>query len=191
MADLLKLPSIDVEQTDRPGRTPLSHAAELGHTSVIRQLAKSKRLNVSQPRKDNTGRNPFSLAAWRGHDNVIKMLIKYKLPGVDEEDYSNWTPLFWALEAPTERTLSTLLNSGLVVNVNHRDHSGRTALYWTAGYGNVDKLRLLLAVEGIDAQARERDGSTPLAYARSSGQHDTARLLEDFLGLPSVSLTAQ
>lgn len=117
------------------------------------------------------------------------MLIKYKLPGVDEEDDSNWTPLFWALEAPTERALSTLLNSCLVVNVNHRDHSGRTALYWTAGYGNVDKLRLLLAVEGIDAQARDRDGSTPLAYARSSGQHDTARLLEDFLGLPSVSLS--
>lgn len=191
VVDLLKLPGIDVEQTDRSGRTPLSHAAELGHTSVIRQLAKSKRLNVSRSRKDNTGRNPFSWAAWRGHDNVIKKLIKYEVPGVDEEDDSNWTPLFWALEAPTERALSTLLHSGLVVDVNHRDHSGRTALYWTAGYGNVDKLRLLLAVEGIDAQAGDRDGSTPLAHARSLGQHDTARLLEDFLGLSSVSPTAQ
>ena len=187
---LLKLPNIDVECADSSGRTPLSRAAELGHTSVIRQLAKSKRLDVSRSYKDNTGRNPYSWAAWRGHDKVIKMLIKYKVPGVDEEDDSNWTPLFWALEPYTEKALSTLIDSGLV-DVNRRDHSGRTALYWTAGYGNADKLRLLLAVKGVDAQARDRDGSTPLAHARSLGQHGTARLLEDFLGLSFLSPDAR
>ena len=190
VGDLLKLPNIDAECTDNSGRTPLSLAAELGHTSVIRQLAKSKRLNVSRSCKDDTGRNPYSWAAWRGHDKVIKMLIKYNVPGVDEEDDSNWTPLFWALESHTEKPLSTLIESGLV-DVNRRDHSGRTALYWTAGYGNVDKLRLLLAVKGIDAQSRNRDGSTPLAHAQSLDQHGTARLLEEFLGLSFLSPNAR
>lgn len=191
VADLLKLPGIDVEQVDRYGRTPLSHAAELGHTSVIRQLAKSKRLNVSGSRKDNTGRNPFSWAAWRGHDDVIKTLLKYQLPGADEQDDSDWPPLFWALDPSTERALSTLLDSGFVRDVNHRDHSGRTALFWAAGSGDVKKLRVLLAVEGIDARAGDGDGVTPLARARSLGRHDAARLLEEFLGQPSVPLTAQ
>ena len=56
------------------------------------------------------------------------------------------------------------MDSGLV-KVNHKDHSGRTARYWTAEYSNVDKPQLLLGVEGIDAQARHQDGSTPLARA--------------------------
>lgn len=190
VADLLKLPGIDVEHADKFGRTPLSWAAQFGRTGVIGQLAKSKMLNTSHSCKDNTGRNPYSWAALCGNDEAIKKLIKYKVFGIDEEDESNWTPLYWALETPNDKAISTLIDSGLV-DVNHRDHSGRTALYWTAGYGDMNKLRILLGVMGIDAQARDQDGSTPLAHARKLGQRGTARQLEEFLGLPFVSPTAQ
>lgn len=185
VADLLNLRDIDVERADKSGRTPFSRVAELGHTSVIRQLIKSTKLKTSRSCKDNSGRNPYSWAAWRGRDKVIKILIKYNVPGVDEEDESNWTPLFWALDNPNEEAFSTLIDSGKV-DVNHRDHSGCTALYWTARYGNVDKMRLLLAAKGIDAQARNRDGLTPLEYAQSFGQYGIARELEEFLGLSFI-----
>ena len=55
----------------------------------------------------------------------------------------------------------------------------------------MDKLRLLLAVKGVDARAQDQDGSTPLAHAQSLGQHGTASLLEDFLGLSLPSPNAR
>ena len=65
-------------------RTPLSRAAELRHTIVIRQLANSKRLIVFSSCKDDTGLNSFTLDYWAwGLEKVISMLIEYN---VDEED---------------------------------------------------------------------------------------------------------
>lgn len=127
VAILLKIPGIDVDRPSKDGRTPLARAAQFGHSAVIKQLKRSGKLNKEHSHKDTTGRNAYSLAALGGHDEVIKLLLRYGLPGIDEEDEHRWRPLFWALEAPTSSTVGTLINSGQV-NVNHQDHSGRTAL---------------------------------------------------------------
>ena len=180
VSELLRSPGIDVNRADVQGRTPLSWAAEKGHITVIKQLKRSKRLDTSHSHKDNNCRNALGLAAWAGQDDVIKLLLKYGFPGVDEEDKSNWTPLFWALEAPTSTTVATLLNTGLV-NVNHKDHSGRTALFWSAGYGNVETVKILLAFQGIDAEAADDEGLTPLDWAVKLGKDRTVRVFEEYM----------
>lgn len=178
VATLLKIPGTDVDRADDLGRTPVSWAAGRGHTPVIKQLKRSKRLDTSHSHKDHTGRNAIGWAAWTGQNDAIKQLIKYKVPGVDEEDGSKWTPLFWALEAPNSTTVATLLDTGLV-NVNHKDHNGRTALFWAAGYGDRGILQTLLATEGIDAWAADNEGRTPLGWALRLGKQGTAALLEN------------
>lgn len=115
------------------------------------------------------------------------MLIEHEM---DEEDDSDKALLSWAFGSPNERTFSTHIDSGLM-EVNHRDHGGRTTLYCPAGYGNVDELPLLQAVEGMDIRDRDQDSPTPLAHTRSIAQHGTAKQLEDFLGLPFPSPSAQ
>ena len=140
VGDLLKLPNIDVECTDNSGRTPLARAAEHEHVSVIRQLTKSKRLNVSRYCRDNTGRILYSRTVWRGHDKVIKMPIKYMVPDLDEEDVSNWTPMFWALESSTQEALSTLIDSRLSICQPQRTTAAAlhcTVLGCRVFYGNV------------------------------------------------------
>lgn len=184
VALLLKIPDIDVDLPSNPQsdcRTPVAFAAAKGHSEVIRQLWRAGKLNVSHSHRDSKGRNAFALAAWSGHDAVIKRLLRYKMPGINEEDENNWTPLFWALESPRSSTVDTLLKSGEVA-VNHRDHSGRTALSWTVSYGNLVILRLLLDAPGIDPLVKDNEGLTSLDYARrTEGRKHIAPMLEDFL----------
>lgn len=54
--------------------------------------------------------------------------------------------------------VEAILSTGSV-NVNHRDHNGRSALSWAAGYGNVDVVKLLLS-RGADARLVDNGGRT-------------------------------
>ena len=185
---LLKTPGINVDQASKSGRTPLSRAAQSGHSSMIKQLKRSGRLDVQKSHRDNTGRNAYSWAASGGHNDAINLLLRYALPGIDEEDEYLWTPLFWALEAPTSSTVETLIRTKKI-NVNHRDHSGRTALSWTVAYGNEKILRILLDAPVIDPLIPDQHGLTALDWARKDKDRSSiTSILEDYIGKQEVSL---
>ncbi|MCJ1272574.1 hypothetical protein MMC21_000360 [Puttea exsequens] len=174
-AILLEIPSVNVDRPDNEGCTPLCSAAKYGSVAIIRKLKHDKRLDLTHSHKDSKGRNAIAWAATNGHDAVVKQLVKYKLPGIDEEDQSNWTPLFWALEAPRSSTVATILNTGLV-DVNHKDHGGHTALF-----GNEDIMRILLGSKEIDVQSPDDRGRTPFEQASKLGKQGIARMLQEHL----------
>lgn len=180
VAELLKRPGIDVGRPNIDGRSPLSFAAEFGRSLVVKRLRRSAKLDISHSHKDNTGRNAFSWAALCGRDDMIQRLQRYGLPGIDEEDESKWTPLFWALEAPTSTTVRTLLESGAVA-VNHRDHSGRTALSWTVSYGKEAILHVLLEAPGVDPLVKDNECLMSLDWARKLGKSYILSILENSL----------
>jgi len=65
------------------------------------------------------------------------------------------------------------------VDVNGRDHLGRTPLHVAAMRGHAKIAEMLLA-NGADPDARDNDGWTPLHWAMSGGCTDVTRLLRQY-----------
>ena len=77
-------------------------------------------------------------------------------------------------KGPTS-TLKRCLDLG--IDPDFRDRS-RTALGWSALYGNVERIRLLIDA-GADVNHCENGGTTPLILAASNGHLDAVKLLVD------------
>ena len=178
---LLQFPRVDVNTPcATTGRSPLAEAAMCGHITIVEQMVRSRKLDKSHSHKDGNGRNAISLAAGSGFDSIVTLLLKYRIPGIDEQDaVERWTPLFWALESPRNRsaTVKCLLES-TQVDTNGRDRNGRTATSWSVQYDDEACLRLLLTTKGIDPLIPDNNGLTPLDLARSlqDRSHMTALL---------------
>ncbi|GAB1313192.1 NACHT-NTPase sigma domain-containing protein [Madurella fahalii] len=101
---LLGTDRVDVEVKDRSGQTPLSHAAENGHTAVVNMLLTKVGINA----RDGSGATALHWAAMGGHVGLISVLLKN---GADVEagDRGGGTPLAWAIQGGSEMSLRMLL----------------------------------------------------------------------------------
>ncbi|KNB16811.1 hypothetical protein FOXG_21801 [Fusarium oxysporum f. sp. lycopersici 4287] len=69
--------------------------------------------------------------------------------------------LMLAIEKTNENVLNALIGS-FKININQRDAKGRTALTQAVKAGNRDMVECLLEIQGIDVNAPDEDGITPL-----------------------------
>jgi len=70
---LVHAKDIDADQQDKEGRTPISWAAQYGHTEVVKALLCDDR--VDSGRQDEHGQTPLSWAAWKGRTEVVNTLL--------------------------------------------------------------------------------------------------------------------
>ena len=195
---LLQDSRVEVDLIDHRGRTALSYAAQNGHLSSVQLLVRSGRIDPS--RMDKQRRNAVSWAAQQPQSSVLHYLIKHDPKGADKEDINGWTPLAWALNPPGySENVSVLIQSDLV-NVNHKDEFGRSALSYAAGYGLTVIMNILTRSKDIDINNRDNFGRTPLLYAAAAGNLEAAQLLvrsqapdinaQDDTGRTALSLAA-
>ena len=152
---------------------------------------------------DSYGSTALVLAAENGHDLVVELLLQ-KGAEVDKANNREETALYWAARNGYERTVDLLLSWG--ASVLAKDREGWTALDWAAVGSNGDvvkvllkngvsssegrKRALLLAAEegheltvqvlldrGVDVNAKDYLGSTPLDWSVPSGHEKTAAAL--------------
>ena len=76
------------------GQTPLSLAAQGGHSLVVDQFF--QRNDVDMNSKDNNGRTPLSHAAAAGDVETVDLLLKRRRIRRDLKDNNGRTPLSWA-----------------------------------------------------------------------------------------------
>ena len=74
MSALFRRKSVNPDEQDAGGKTPLSWATENGHYGVVKLLLERK--DVSPDRPDDGGRTPLSWAARSGHDGMVKLLLE-------------------------------------------------------------------------------------------------------------------
>lgn len=67
--------------------------------------------------------------------------------------------------------------------MNDVDYNGNTSLHYAAQNGHTEIIKLLLNVEGIDANCSDRKGNTPLHLAAQNGHKDAIIILLDFKGI--------
>ncbi|EXA31765.1 hypothetical protein FOVG_17002 [Fusarium oxysporum f. sp. pisi HDV247] len=70
------------------------------------------------------------------------------------------------------------------INIDGKDASGWTPLWWAAAQGNEAIVRLLLD-RGAYIEAPDKDGRTPLWWAAERGHEAVVRLLQFHVAQPS------
>jgi ankyrin repeat protein len=97
---------------------------------------------------------------------------------LDQEDQA---PLTLAIKQNNMTMVCVLLRKG--ANINHKDDLGRSALHFSAMYGRLNILYMLLSLEKADINTRTNLGETPLFIAQRNGNIKVIKLIEQNGGI--------
>ena len=178
LRDLI-LDGADPNSRDDFGEAAMNWAAQLGHTSIVKDLlAAGAEVEVSG---HLFGATPLVLAARGGFRGIVALLSVHA--DLDARDQRGATALMRAVERPDSlikpprkisHIVKTLLSQG--ANPDVQDNEGYSALMWAVHWGNTDVVRLLVEA-GADMSLTNAKGDTALDLADGKGDID----MVDFL----------
>jgi len=161
------------------GITALHDATEFADLMTVRVLLKHK---IDVDAVTSTGITALHLAAKLGYADIVTELLlhgaKVDMLASDAKG-SSVSPLHYAVENNHLAVVTSLLDAGVNANVG-RSYSGLervTCLHIAATRQNVEMIRQLLAVPGIDVNACDNDSATALHVAARGGFSDVTELL--------------
>lgn len=168
---LAKHPKV-VDRPDNHGQTAL----------VLAILAKNVRLakvlieQGSDPLVvDETGSTPLHVASFVGDVSIIKKLLSGTTAGIDQEDSSGQTPLFFACEQGWTDAVKYLISRG--ADPKHIEGEGRTTLHFATLGGHSVLCEYLMRACNVDPNTADQGGRTSLHTATYAGDTSTTEVL--------------
>ena len=169
---LLEQETINTNQQDNMGQTPLHMAVRKDITAEIAKMLIGKDANINI--QDEDGRTPLHIAANAGCYKSVQLLLLIEGIDVNKQTTLGQTPLLEALV-----TCGIIKHDGLQVNqmlvrclhtdINKADFNGNTPLHLLCGFVGNRRDRLSLAQEMIERGAmlttQNIHGDTPLLIA--------------------------
>jgi glycerophosphodiester phosphodiesterase len=162
--------SLEGNQADSIGRSPLHYAAAHGQTDIVSRIVQLSGCTVClQP--DIFGDTPLLLAVLSGHASTVQLFLSSfplqvpRFPTNLGDKHHNWLAL--AIESGHEQVAETLIAAKLGLGV--LGDQGQSPLYRAArrGYSNLVKLLLEVSVDGDAADVGTQ--WTPLIVASVYG----------------------
>jgi len=147
-------------------QTPLIVAARFDHLNLIKKFLQVNEVEVNDRGKG--GRTALSMAAGNGHIAIVECLLHHEAIQPDTPDFSQWTPIFWALGGKYFDIFRTLALDKRT-DLNHIDKAGRSILSWAAAAGETEIVKFLLLRKEVDVQLRDFRGRTALSWAAENG----------------------
>ncbi len=171
---LLDKDGINVNLAAPSGATPLYVAAQNGHVEVVKLLLAAPGINVN-PAALPENASPLVAAVQFGHEKVVKLLLAAPGIGIDMQKDDGATPLFIAAQGSCLGIVEQLVRRG--ADINLALHTGETPLGTAARRGNLEVVRFLLQVPGIQVEQANKNGTAPLGIASHRGHQDIVMLL--------------
>mmetsp|Transcript_8507 Transcript_8507/g.12037 ORF Transcript_8507/g.12037 Transcript_8507/m.12037 type:complete len:282 (+) Transcript_8507:157-1002(+) len=164
---------LDVNSTDRFGRTILMDCANRGYLDIIRMLAQEYKADVQMA--DNQNRTALMDAAMGGHADVVHLLAKKYNADINAKNKYGATALFYGAHEDQLEAVKVLVEDcGASINV--QDEYGDTALIVTARWGRSQTTQYLLESRA-DTSIKGRESKTALAWALERKEWDCARTI--------------
>jgi len=164
---------------DKEGNTPLIWAARSGNSSACAYLIVKAGANPTVT--NNDGANALHWAA-RGERICLYPLIIFENL-LEARDKDGNTPLMWAACTGNASNCEFLLQAG--ANPRITNHYDQNVLHIAATTGNIEITQIFAGYKEL-LNARDKDGSTPLALAANGGHHEICSMLLKAGAMPLV-----
>ncbi|GJN14480.1 hypothetical protein PR202_gb01315 [Eleusine coracana subsp. coracana] len=164
----MKVEDLLGDSTGENNDSNLLTVAAMGNSGFLEDLL---RAGMDPDVGDAKGRTALHIAASKGYEDCVLMLLKHAC-NVNIRDAQGNTALWNAIAARHHKTFNILYHFARA----SAPHAGGDLLCRAARRGDVDTLRELLK-HGLDVDAEDHDGATPLRAALDEGRADAARFL--------------
>lgn len=155
--------NVDINAYDKRGNTPLHLAIKTQQVDVIEVLISA---GADLNSRTIDGYSPVALGTRLGRPDIVKLLLAHGA-SIGDLPPGN-SPLHEAIQENDEELAVLFIDSGSPLE--HRDHEGKTPLFYAASRGNLEIIRRLL-VAGANSNAYANDGRSPLHVAIFGGHN--------------------
>lgn len=172
--------------------TALMAAVKRGYDDFVRYILSRQDTDVNVDAKWSE----FILheAIFLGDMEIMRLLVEDERLDPMSVDEDGWTPMLYAVGCGSVRIIEMLYRSGRFA-IDEKDGSGRSAMWHAARGGKEEVVKALLRIademQGVNWDAEDRDGMTPVDSALRSGHHAIAKLLCDYYGRSVPGTTAE
>lgn len=181
---LISAASIDINQPDDNGFTPLIMAAQEGHHRIVRALIdKGARLNVAS----NGKATALMLSAQHGFIVVAKLLVDAGA-ALETKNQVGCTALHLAAAEGHFAIVKVLIGAGAILGVKNNDRN--TPLHLAVRPGHLAVVKALAAA-GAEAFKQNSFQQTPLFTASLEGHVDVVKVLVDLQLSPAGAKARQ
>lgn len=160
--EILSHSDVNVNAVDKYGSTALFYAAQSGNETVARVLAEKKG-NMSHI--NNEGTNILMAAANGGNPEVVKYVLENSNISINARDNNRNNALHYAINSNKVRTVELFARGEWREGIEKQSGATRQNLIET------------LIGQGVDINAQNRDGRTPLIDAVLKGDNTTVQML--------------
>ncbi|HSW76337.1 MAG TPA: ankyrin repeat domain-containing protein [Candidatus Saccharimonadales bacterium] len=165
---------ININASDKYGRTSLFAAVERGHIEIVKLLLANSKVDVNKA--THFGMTPLFIAAQEGKADIVELFLGDPRTEINKANIDGVTPLFMAAQEGKKEVVKLFLKNPKT-EMNKADNRGITPLHIASANGRAEIVTIFLADPEVAINKAAIDGTTSLYHAAKEGRTEVVALL--------------